>query len=225
MGPHKKLLSLLFPPRCIFCRKITDGGSICKSCQGDLPVCGQIKNRGEFFSAAAAPLYYEGSVRKALHRYKFSGKRGYCVGFSELMADCVRRELSDRFDVVTWVPVSAKRLRKRGYDQSKLLAERTAERLGAPVVRALKKTRHTKANSTLEGRESRAANILGAYEVTQRELVAGKRVLLIDDIFTTGATMSECARMLLMAGAGDVVCAAVAAARRNNRKNQTYNWI
>ncbi len=219
MGLYKKLLSLLFPPRCIFCRRIIDEGFMCRSCQADLPVCGQIKKRGEFFSASVAPLYYEGSVRKALHRYKFSGKRGYAGGFSELMADSVRLELPGRFDVVTWVPVSAKRLRERGYDQSKLLAELTAKKLGRETVPALRKTRHTKANSSLEGRESRAANILGAYEVTDRELVAGKRVLLIDDIFTTGATMSECSRVLLMAGAEDVVCAAVAAARRNNRKN------
>lgn len=213
------ILKLLFPPRCMFCRRIIDGGHICDGCLDGLPRCGAVKNRGEFFSACAAPLYYEGPVRKALHRYKFSGKRGYAAGFAELMARTASEELADSFDLVTWVPVSAKRLRQRGYDQARLLAEETAARLGTRAVSTLKKSRHTAANSTLESRESRAANVLGAYEAPDRTVVTGRRVLLIDDIFTTGATMSECSRILLMAGAEDVVCLTVAAARRNNRKN------
>lgn len=219
MGFSEKIKRLLFPPRCVFCRGILEEGHICAGCEAALPRCGDVGSRGgEFFSRCVAPLYYQDTVRRALLRFKFNGRTSCAPAFAELMAETVRQELDGEYNLVTWVPVSAKRLRKRGYDQSKLLAERTAALLGAELTPLLRKVRHTRANSTLEGREARAANILGAYEVTEPQKCAGRRVLLIDDIYTTGATMSECSRMLLMAGAEDVVCA-VAAAKRNHRKN------
>ncbi len=212
----ESIKKLLFPPRCVFCRGIIEEGTVCKRCEASLPRCGRVKTGGEFFSKCVAPLYYLGDVRKALLRYKFNGKTSCAPAFAALMAESVREELSGEYDLITWVPVSPQRLRKRGYDQSKLLAEHTAALLGQRVTPLLRKSRHTAANSSLEGREARAANILGAYEVTDPAACQGKRVLLIDDIYTTGATMSECSRMLLMAGAEDVVCA-VAAAKRNTK--------
>lgn len=214
MGILSRVRELVFPAKCMFCRRITGGELICPECRVRLPEYGRVRGHGEFFSDCCAPLRYEGDVRRALLRYKFNGRRGYAAGFAKLMADCVSEVLEDSFDVVTWVPVSARRLRERGYDQARLLAELTAERLGVQVVHALRKSRHTRANSSIKGREGRAANILGAYEVRDAAAVRGKRVLLVDDIVTTGATLSECSRMLLMAGAEDVVCAAAAAARK-----------
>lgn len=219
MGALDRLRDLLFPPRCVFCRKILKDGLLCPDCRDKLPRCGRVITRGEFFSKCCAPLFYTGSVRDALLRYKFNGRRGYAALFAQLMAESVGEELAGEYDIVTWVPVSARRLHERGYDQAELLARSLAAILGAPVERLLKKSRHTNANSSLSGRAARAANILGAYEAIDRETVRGKRVLLIDDIFTTGATMSECARILLMAGAEDVVCCTVACAGEKNRKN------
>lgn len=207
----ERIKKLLFPPRCVFCRDILEEGYICGRCEAALPRCGRVRTGGEFFSKCVAPLYYFGDVRKALLRYKFHGKTSCAPAFASLMAESVRQELAGEYDLITWVPVSPQRLRRRGYDQSKLLAENTAAILGERVTPLLRKCRHTAANSSLKGREARAANILGAYEVTDSEACAGRRVLLIDDIYTTGATMSECSRMLLMAGAEDVVCAVAAA--------------
>lgn len=212
MGLIVKLRELLFPPQCIFCRRVIDEGHICRSCRASLPLCGKVQVRHEFFSDCAAPLRYEGRVRKCLLAYKFSGRRSYAEGLSELVAEAVRRELDGRFDVVTWAPVSAKRRRQRGFDQARLLAERTADKLGTPARELLKKTRDTRANSSLKGAELRRANVSGAYEATDRGSIRGARVLLIDDIVTTGATLSECSRVLLTAGAESVVCAAAAAA-------------
>ena len=214
----KRLADLFFPPKCVFCRKRLETGDVCPDCAENLPRCGQIRGRGEFFSRAAAPLYYEGRVREALLRYKFNGKRGCAVPFSRLMAQCAGEELAGLYDVVAWVPVSRQRRRKRGFDQAGLLARMTAERLGAPLVTALRKKRHTGANSGLDTREARAANVLGAFEAVNTRELSGKRVLLIDDVYTTGATLSECSRMLLMAGAEDVVCLTFAAARKANKK-------
>ncbi len=219
MGAPGFIKRLLFPPRCVICRKIIDRGCICPGCRDKLPLCGRVETKGEFFSKCCAPLYYTGGVREALLRYKFSGRRGYAPFFAQLMAKTVSENLSGEYDVAAWVPVSARRLHERGYDQAELLARTTAELLEVPVVRALKKIRHTKANSSIAGRSARSANILGAYEAVEPESFRGKRVLLIDDIFTTGATMAECARILLMAGAEDVVCCTAACAGEKNRKN------
>lgn len=217
MGPAGRLRELLFPPRCIFCRDVLESDrGICQRCDMEIPRCGAVRTAGEFFSECIAPFYYEGAVRSAILRFKFSGKRGYAVALARRMAEEIDQHYRGRFDVIVWAPVSARRLRERGYDQAGLLAERVSEILDKPVTAAIKKVRHTRANSGIKGRAERAANILGAYEVRDGDTVRGKRVLLIDDIVTTGATFSECARALLMAGAEEVICAAAAAARKKN---------
>lgn len=204
------LKDLLFVPRCTFCRRVMVHGDICPECEANLPYHAGLIKTGEFFSACAAPLYYKDTVRASILRFKFGGKRFYAEAYSRLLKDTIIKELEDRYDVITWAPVSKKRLRERGYDQAQLLAENTARLLGTTEAPLLEKRRHTVANSTLKGREKRNANVSGAYAVADDAKVAGMRVLLIDDIYTTGATFSECARTLLMAGAEDVVCAAVA---------------
>ncbi len=216
----KTLSDLLFPPRCVFCHRRLDEGDVCPDCQASIPRCGAIRGRGEFFSKAAAPLYYEGSVRDAMLRYKFNNRRGYARPFSRLMAECAGEELAGRFDLITWAPVSRQRLRKRGFDQSELLAAGVADALGLELTSTLRKKRHTGPNSALDGREARAANVLGAYEARNKDVLSGRHVLLVDDVYTTGATLSECSRILLMAGAEDVVCLTFAAARKANKKDR-----
>ena len=124
------------------------------------------------------------------------------------------REHPGDFDCITWAPVSSLRKLRRGYDQSELIASTVAKELGLPVKRLLKKRRNTRAQSTLT-KEQRRANVLGAYVCVNKDAVCGKRVLLIDDVFTTGATAQECAKVLLTAGAKSVACAAVASASKN----------
>ena len=118
-------------------------------------------------------------------------------------------------DILTWVPVSAKRLRRRGYDQCQLLADSVRTELQILSTPCLKKIRHIKPQSRLRDAAQRKANVLGAFSVINPRQIAGKRILLLDDIVTTGATVSECARVLMTAGAKEVYCAAIAAAERN----------
>ena len=207
------LFDLLFPPRCIYCRKVLRGGedAACPACEAQLPR-NERKRNGDFFSECVAPLRYEGKVREAHHRFKFKGATHYAPYFGKVLADCVRETLSGRYDCITWVPLSRERLRSRGYDQAALLAIAAATELGGEAVQLLKKTRDVQPQSETGSEEKRRANISGAYAVTEAELVAGKRILLIDDVVTTGSTMSECARILLMAGADEVLCAALATA-------------
>ena len=110
----------------------------------------------------------------------------------------------DGFDILTWVPIGAKRKRKRGYDQVALIAEAVGAELQQTPVATLKKVKDVKPQSTMKDPAHRRANILGAFRCISPEAVAGKRVLLLDDIITTGSTVSECARILLTAGAKEV---------------------
>ena len=128
-----------------------------------------------------------------------------------LVARCAAERFSGEFDTVTWVPVSKKRLRQRGYDQARLLAESACRRWDTKPVALLRKVADNPAQSGLTEAAARRANVLGVYEALPE--AAGKRVLLIDDICTTGATLTECVRVLKDGGAESVACAAVALTR------------
>ena len=212
MGFFERLGKLLFPPRCPFCRRVTeDGREACQSCLERLPRS-RVEVKGEFFSQCLAPLVYTGDVRRAVLAMKFRGKPGNSRVLAAILAGEAAERLAGEFQVVTWVPLSARSRRKRGYDQSELIAREAAKLLGVPAEELLIKHRHTKTQSGIKGRAQRTANVSGAYRA--KESCAGKRVLLIDDVVTTGATLSECSRELLMAGAERVVCAAAAGPAR-----------
>lgn len=210
------LLDLLYPPRCAFCHRLVASSTvtICEACRKNLPYTeNRAQQKMNFVAACVSPLYYENDVRQSLLRYKFHGATGYASVYAPLVADCIRTQLDKEFDLITWVPLSRKRLRRRGYDQARLLAEAVAEALGTAAVGTLKKVRHTTAQSQTGSAEKRRANISGAYRVPDPAQIADKRILLIDDIVTTGSTLSECARTLGLAGAEQVVCATVARRR------------
>ena len=216
-GPLNFVLDLLFPPKCVFCGKVLDSGEdgLCRRCQKELPwlTGGEAELTGEFFSLCAAPLRYQDQVRDSIRRYKFKGRRGYHKVYGKLVAQCVHDHLAGRYDLITWVPLSSQRKKERGYDQAFLLASAAALELGEVAVETLRKERNTDPQSGITEAAQRRANVLGAYTPVDPELVAGKRVLVIDDVVTTGSTLSECARTLRTMGAADVVCAALARAR------------
>lgn len=214
-GPVEVLLDLIFPPKCVFCRKLLRKGEdgICAHCQEHLPWCvgPEAEQTMEFISLCASPLWYQDEVRESFHRYKFKGSRGYAKVYGRLMAQCVQDHLAGRYDIITWVPLSEQRRKARGYDQAMLLAEAAALELGDVAAETLAKVRDTSAQSGLGKDDSaRRANVLGAYRPTDPELIAGQRILLMDDVVTTGSTLSECARTLRTAGAADVVCVTLA---------------
>lgn len=206
------LLDLLYPPRCTFCQKLLqkDETNICNRCRRELPIIERPIKRGRFFSECYAVASYADKVAESLKRYKFYGMQQYAGTYGELLAMCLLRE-NAVFDIITWVPISKKRRRKRGFDQSFLLAEAVAKELNAPCIASLRKVRDNRAQSSLRGVEVRQANVINSYSAVNAELFANRRVLLIDDIITTGATLSECSRVLLTAGAASVVCATLAA--------------
>ena len=219
------ILDLFFPPKCIFCRKILHGTEIdwCELCTESLPYTeyGSVLE-GDYFDFCIAPLYYKGAPRKALLRFKFRNAPIYAEAFGKMLAECIKEHpalwISDDssykprrpiYDMISWVPLSAKRKRSRGYDQAFLLAMSTALALDDVAVETLKKTQDVQPQSDLSSAPDRRANIDGAYEIVDSELVKDKCILLIDDIVTTGSTLSECAKMLLDAGASRIICAAM----------------
>ncbi len=227
-------LALIFPPRCVFCSRVLGGTepSVCPRCAGVLPYTA--KNEEEcrdarklqigFAVSVIAPLYYEKSVRDALLRYKFSGLFSHAPVFAHLIAEAVGRAVASGEmiapELVTFVPISKTRFRKRGYDQAELLAKAVAAELGVPLVKAVEKIAETPAQSTLD-EKARRANVVGAYRALPEaaETVHGHHVLLIDDVVTTGATMAEAAKTVSYLLPGSIVCAAVAQTRPKTQKN------
>lgn len=201
----KWLLDLLFPPKCVFCHALLVPGAqpVCDQCAAQILRMEPLERDGEFYDRCVSALPYEEPVRSSVLRYKFSGRQEYAQTYASLLAACVREKLTGRFDLVSWVPVSRRRRRQRGYDQ--------AELLGAPAEPCLRKTRHNRAQSSLHESSARKANVLGAYCAYQPAHWAGKHILLIDDVVTTGATLEECSRVLQTAGAAGVCCATLAA--------------
>ena len=208
------LLNLLFPPKCVLCGALleADETDLCRSCRADSPECAKNKLKFPFLDSWVAIWYYKGDVRESLHRYKFQGRRHYGAVYGRLLAMRILQEYPDGFDVLTWIPVSPLRRFTRGFDQVELIARALGQELGMEPVAVLKKVRHNRPQSGISGYAVRRANVLGVYRVTAPDFVSGKRVLLLDDIITTGATAGECARELLTAGAKEVHCGCVAAA-------------
>ena len=212
----KVISNLLFPPKCVLCGKLLqkDETDLCKQCRVDSPECRKNNLKFSFLDSWAAVWYYERYIRKSLHRFKFSRARHYAPVYGRLLAMRLSEEYPEGFDVLTWVPVSRWRKFTRGYDQVELLADSVGRELGMEPVRTLRKLRNNRPQSGISGIEKRRANVLGIYRIVDSELVMGKRVLLLDDIITTGATAGECARVLLTAGAREVHCGCVAVAKK-----------
>ena len=216
-----KLMQLLFPPKCVLCRKLlTDEETdLCAQCRADTPEVPDLKRKLPYLAKWISLWYYEGSVRASILRYKFRGSRSYSRCYGRLLAmKLLQEDIS--FDILTWAPISRRRKRSRGYDQVELIGQTLSRELGIPLTPTLTKVRHNRPQSRLKDSAARRANVLGAYRVMDPAVVAGKRILLLDDILTTGATVSECAKTLLTAGADEVICATVAVAshqRHNSR--------
>lgn len=210
------LMQLLFPPKCILCRKVLGKNEtdLCHSCRVDAPEYESGKRKIQFLDSFTAVWYYEKSVRRSLLRYKFYGARNLAPAYGRILAMKLLKEHPEGFDILTWVPISSLRKLRRGYDQCQLLAAAAGQELGMCPVCVLKKVRNNRQQSRIRGYAQRRANVLGVYRVVDAEAIRGKRVLLLDDILTTGATAGEAARVLLTAGAAEVHCAAMAAARK-----------
>jgi len=201
------LSDLFFPPRCIFCSEPLPHGHaplVCAHCAITYaPATGvHVIPAGECYYA----LPYRDEVRRAILAFKFRGKPQYAKHLAHFLAPIIAD--LPRVDCITFVPVSPLRLMTRGYDQSKLLAEAVGRMLDIPVRPLLCKSRLNRRQSRLT-HEDRFANVQNVFRMRGNVDLADCTVVLIDDIVTTGATISECAAVLRNADA-NVVCVALA---------------
>lgn len=205
------ILDLLYPPRCCFCRKITDGEMICSMCDTKLPYTHDNSKQTKFshVSAAVSPLFYTDTVRDSVIRYKFHSATGYSKVYGQLIAKCID-ENGINCDIITYVPLSRKRHWVRGYNQAELIAQEISKIKGIPVVQLLKKIRNNPAQSGVKSPQKRKANVKNVYKAINLEYIKGKDILIIDDVITTGATISECAKMLKEQGSGEIFAASLA---------------
>ena len=205
----KELLSHIRGGLCPECEKtsVKLGTDICGKCgrvlANEAEFCDTCIRNERAFVRARSCYVYEGAPKKFVYRLKFGGRRYLAAFIAEAMVD---RYLDCGFecDCVVAVPLSAKRKRKRGYNQAELVAEELSSRLKLPLIDgALVKTKENKPQTKLTRRE-REENVRGVYEVTSPETFKGRRVLVVDDVMTTGATLGEVSRVLYKAKARSV---------------------
>ncbi len=205
------LAALLAPPRCAACdARVALLAAFC-------PACAAGAERARIDDARAiAAFVYGGPVARAIARFKYEDRPDLARPLADLLWRAVEPHATALSGaVVVPVPLHRMRLAERGYNQAALLAARLARRLGAPTLPlALARVRDTPRQATLD-REARRTNVERAFRVRAPAAVRGRRVLLVDDVCTTGATFEACARVLSDARSGDVSLAVVARAAAN----------
>lgn len=217
-----KIMYALFSRRCDLCGDVVEldvsrcdecknakrvSGEICKKC-GNPKSCCECKNKHKQkkpeYKSVVAPYLYDGKLISAVHKFKFSGYKELSDGMSAEMAKTVEVYYSDiDFDFITFVPLSKKSYRKRGYNQAELLAKALSKRLDIPCVPTLKKIFETE-NQRSQSAKQRRANLRGVFDLIDDTDVDSKTILLVDDVKTTGSTLNECSAVLNAYGADKV---------------------
>ncbi len=231
----KSLANLIYPLRCASCGKnlaVADevgacGFCIsqirpnpkpyCRSCGRSLDdahhLCPGCRKSPFHFSRAYSACLYEGALKDMIHAFKYKNNRTLSSLFTALITDFINdnREIIDTISVVTYVPLHTRRRQERGFNQSEALASGIARAFGIPMHSCLRKASHTKNQSELS-RDERLVNVSGAFTAggPGAHAVKGRYVLLVDDVMTTGATLNECSRALIEAGAVEVRCLTLA---------------
>ena len=208
-------LDLMFPPRCIGCGRVDF--SLCAHCAEEIaatPLHLSLE-RHSSLDACAASGTHEGKLREAVQALKYENARSLAIPLAQQLIRC-QNVLDWRFDIVIPVPIGTKRLKERGYNQAELIARAFAYHRNAPLEAAsLQRQRETRSQVGLDAKE-RQANVEGAF-AAKSEKVNGKAILLIDDVYTTGATLAACASALREAGASAVYALTVTIASSHQR--------
>ena len=193
-------------------------GKLCKKCGLPEDDCNCKKSHHICeYSAFAAPFYFDGSIAVGLVRFKNSGYAELASAYIKEIVNCVRERFVDvEFDCVTYVPMRKFREYKRGYNQSKLLAQGVADELGLPLEDLLIKVHHTKTQRGSSAKERRV-NLHGAFDLAPNKDVKDKRVLIVDDVKTTGSTLNECAFTLRAYYAKSVYATSVAVVKKEKQ--------
>ncbi len=202
------ILAFMFPPECCSCKKPIDAGQyFCADCLKRLDEFRVKKakyvSRNSIRYCIRSVYYYDGPAADAVKKLKFTKSTRISKFMGDVIAEKVSRMRNFEFDAVTFVPMTFAKMLEREYNQTQYIAERVAKRIGVKCSDLLRKMYETESQHVMSG-SMRKQNLVGNFAVKRN--VAGKTILLIDDVSTTGSTMIECAKTLLDAGAKSVVC-------------------
>lgn len=209
----EKIIELIFPTTCGVCGKISKK-PLCAVCSKQIEkivVAKKTEVIGKNFESFIYLFKYKGAIREKIINYKFNENSYLYQTFAELI---IKNKKICRFiknyDIIIPVPISKKRLKERGYNQSELVAMKIAKALQIEYIKdSLIKEKHIKTQSLLN-KEERRHNVYNAYKVVNEDKIKGKKVILFDDIFTTGSTANECSRILKLAGASKIAVLTIA---------------
>ena len=206
------LRSSFFPDRCPYCNKTVESGKIaCDICKMKFPET-YSTNFAKGGYPCCSPFFYKGIFKKAVKRFKFNDLEQNSESLAKVLSDTIKKEYGNiEFDVITCVPMHPKEEKKRGYNQSKLLAKDVSKQLSVPYEDLLEKTKENleqhKCATTVQRRE----NVKGVYKAIDNERINGKTILIIDDILTTGYTLGECCKVLAEKTGAKIYCATLCA--------------
>lgn len=221
------LSEIIFPPQCLGCAEIlhrSNGhifcpsceeqihlltGSICRICGTTFPdspaeshLCADCLETKPYFSCARAIFSYDDAILNSIHQFKYKSNLSVGAILSDFMAGFSFPDIDFAdYSLIIPVPLHIKRLRERGFNQSLILARAIGAKNQIPADFSLLKRHKFTLTQTGSNKKERKQNIKGAFEVTDKKIIAGKNILLIDDVYTTGATVNECAKTLIKAGA------------------------
>ncbi len=210
-------LDFLFPPRCIQCNRV--GSLLCPSCQEQIPAPPPIREPSSPLAERRSTAEFGGSIQKAIHALKYKGQWRYAEPLSQrLITELARSGWQPT--LITATPLHDARRKSRGYNQAEMLAAPLAQAARVPFrADAIRRIRDTRAQVGL-GMRDRQINVAGAFKAEPR-LVAGQAVVIVDDVYTTGATLRECASALLEAGAVKAWALTVASAGHRDNGGDT----
>lgn len=234
MSDFNALKVAFLPQRCMYCGEVVEFDKcLCDNCKTlpkiEDPVCTKCGLGKEFcccdsirqnveYKGVVAPFYYEGQISKAILRLKGGPIKSLAKTYAPLMAQCVKKYYADiRFDCVTFIPMSKRDERRRGFNQARLLAELVAKECHLPVEDLLVKAFKTEKQKGTAGVEERFANMYAVFDLKEGANVDGKTILLVDDTKTTGATLSSGALTLNAYGAKAVYATAIAAVKMKEK--------
>lgn len=202
----------LFTTKCPYCSRVIDRNEYaCNKCKAKFPDNIKINYAvGGYACYSAFP--YSDIFKRGVCAFKFKN----CGAYSKPLAYALYKRTEsiidlNSIDLITSVPMHKKSLKNRGYNQSQLLAKDFAELVNIPYADTLEQHKENKTQHNLKKKE-RAKNVKGVYRIIDKSIVENKRILIIDDIITTGNTLGECARTLTKAGSGLITCATICAA-------------